>query len=102
MLRKIAAFAVCTIALTLGSLLKRGWIDLSVVDPAGDPTRSGAVYGWGWPLEFVADAPYPFQDGRPGKGDVFLVWPFLFDTLVFGILVGAVVLAPVLYRRTRD
>jgi hypothetical protein len=101
-LRKIAAFAACTVVLALGSLLKRGWIDLSVVDPSGDPTRSGAVYGWGWPLEFVADAPYPFQDGKLGTGDRFLVRPFLFDMMVYGILVGAVVLAPVLHRRTRD
>jgi hypothetical protein len=100
-LKRVIAFAACVLALTFGSLLHRGWVEMSVVDPDMDPTASGAVYGWGWPLEFFADGPVPFQNGSLGSGDIFLVRPFLFDLLAFSLIVGVVVLLPVVYRRLR-
>ena len=98
-MKRIIAFVICVLALTFGSLLHRGWVDMSVVDPAWDAIRSGAVHGWGWPLEFVADDPYPWQNYSLGTEDVFLLKPFLFDLVVFSLLVAAVVFTPVIFRR---
>ena len=98
-MKKVMIYVLGVLILTFGSLLHEGWVEMSVIDPGWSLVRSGAVRGWGWPLEFMADNPHPVENRILGSEDIFLFRSFLFDLLSFSLLLGAVVLTPVLYRR---
>lgn len=98
-MKKVIIYILGVLLLTFGSLLRESWVEMSVIDPGWSLVRSGAVRGWGWPLEFMADNPHPVENRTLGPEDIFLFRPFLFDLLTFSLLLGAIVLTPVFYMR---